>query len=171
MINKKILSEIALYKGKVKMPKGFEINNEELVNNIFLSQYYENFEYPFSISFDKLNKFISDYMRLEHKLNLVPKKITGNFYEKGESSKHFLEVEPLDLRNSPDFVLLYGVEIDPSTCKIEIFYDDNRRKNRSRVINLENEEFIIFPSSLTYKINNNNNSYLNFIKKITYEYI
>ena len=54
MINKKILSEIALYKGKVKMPKGFEINNEELVNNIFLSQYYENFEYPFSISFDKL---------------------------------------------------------------------------------------------------------------------
>jgi hypothetical protein len=75
MINKKILSEISLYKGKVKMPKGFEINRSEFVKNIFLSQYYQDFEYPFSISFDKLNKYISEYFFLEHKKSLIPKKI------------------------------------------------------------------------------------------------
>lgn len=171
MINKKILSEIGLYKGKVKMPKGFEINRSEFVKNIFLSQYYQDFEYPFSISFDKLNKYISEYFFLEHKKSLIPKKINGNFYEKGENSQSFLEVDPLDLRNSADFVLLYGVEIDSSTCKVEIYYDDNRRKDRSWEVNLENEEFIMFPSSLVYRIKNKNNSYLNFIKKITYTYV
>ena len=34
MINKKILSEIALYNGKVKMPKGFEIEKDILVKDI-----------------------------------------------------------------------------------------------------------------------------------------
>ena len=56
MINKKILSEISLFSGEIKMPKGFEIEREELVKNIFLSQYYENLQYPFSITFDKISE-------------------------------------------------------------------------------------------------------------------
>jgi hypothetical protein len=39
MINKKTLSETALYYGEVKMPEGFEIEKDELVKNIFLSKY------------------------------------------------------------------------------------------------------------------------------------
>ena len=171
MIEKKTLSEINLYKGKVKMPEGFEISKEELVKNITISQYYEDIEYPFSINFDKLNKYIIEYMKLEHNINLVNKNAFGNFYEKNERSKLCLDVNPVDLKNSPDFVLLYGVEIDPSTCKVEIYYDDNRRKGRSYIVNLENEEFILFPSSQIYCINNFKNSYLNFIQKINYFYI
>jgi len=34
MIEKKILSEISIYFGQVKMPKGFEIEKDELVKNI-----------------------------------------------------------------------------------------------------------------------------------------
>jgi len=171
MINKKVLSEIALYGGTVKMPEGFEIEKEELTKNIFLSQYYENFEYPFSITFDKLKNFITDFIKVEHKLNLVPKKIYGNFYEKNEFSKPRLEIDPVDLRNSCDFVFLYGVEIDSKTCEVIVYYDDNRRKGRSWNINLKTNEFVMFPSSQLFYIKNNNNSHLNFVQTIHFEYI
>jgi len=171
MIEKKVLSEISLYKGIIKMPKGFEIEKDELVKNITLSQYYENIEYPFSTSFDKLKTYICDFMKVEHNLNLVPKKIYGNFYEKNEISEPKLEINPVDLKNSPDFVLLYGVEIDNKTCEIIINYDDNRRKGNTWNIFLENDQFIMFPASQLYYIKNNKNSYLNFIQTITFEYI
>jgi len=171
MINKKILSEIALYQGFVKMPEGFEIEKEILVKNILLSQYYEDINYPFSITWDKLKTYITDFIKVEHGLNLIPKKSYGNFYEKNETSKPKLEIDPVDLKNSSDFVLLYGVEVDPKTCEIVIYYDDNRRKGRSYNVFLENNMFIIFPSSQLYYIKNHKNSYLNFIQTITFTYI
>ena len=73
-------------------------------------------------------------MKLEHNINLVNKNAFGNFYEKNERSKLCLDVNPVDLKNSPDFVLLYGVEIDPSTCKVEIYYDDNIDINSRKYI-------------------------------------
>lgn len=171
MIEKKVLSEISLYNGIIKMPKGFEIEKDELVKNITISKYYQNIKYPFSISFDKLKTYVTDFMKVEHNLNLVPKKIYGNFYEKNEISNPILEVDKVDLKNSPDFVLLYGVEIDSKTCEIVINYDDNRRKGNTWNIFLENDQFIMFPASQLYYIKNNKNSYLNFIQTITFEYI
>jgi len=171
MINKKILSEISLFSGEIKMPKGFEIEREELVKNIFLSQYYENLQYPFSITFDKMKTFVTDFIRIEHGLNIVPKKIYGNFFQKNELSKPKLEIDPNDLKNSADLVLLYGVEIDPKTCLIKIIFNNNRIKGLENSIYLENNHFIIFPATELYYINNINNSYLNFIQFITFELI
>lgn len=171
MINKKILSETSIYFGQVKMPKGFEIEEDELVKNITLSSYYQNLKYPFSITWDKLKTYITDFMKVEHGFNLISKKTFGNFYEKNEMSNPKLEIDPLDLKNSPDFVFLYGVEIDSKTCEIIIYYDNNRRKGNTWRIFLEKNMFIMFPSSLLYCVKNNKNSYLNFIQTITFEYI
>ena len=110
-------------------------------------------------------------MKVEYGLNLIIKKINGNFYEKNEISKPKLETNPVDLKNSPDFILLYGVEIDPRTCEIVIYYDSNRRKGRSYNIFLEKDMFIMFPASQLYYIKNNKNSYLNFIQNIAFDYI
>ena len=137
MIQKNILSETSIYFGKVKMPKGFEIEEDELVKNIILSSYYENVEYPFSRTWDKLKTYVLDFLRIEHNLNLINKKTFGNFYEKNEISQPKLEIDPIDLKNSPDFVFLYGVEIDPKTCEIIIHYDNNRRKGKTWKIFLE----------------------------------
>ena len=41
MINKKVLSEIDIYSGKIKMPKGFEIDRSQLVKNITVTNYYQ----------------------------------------------------------------------------------------------------------------------------------
>jgi len=169
MINKKVLSEIAIYHGKIKMPKGFEIEKDELVKNILLSKYYENVNYPFSIAWDKLKTFIIDFMTTEYDMSLTPHVNYGNFYEKGETSKPKLEINLMDLKNSHDFVLLYGVEIDPDTCKIIINYDDNKRKGKRFEYNLNNDYFIMFPTSLLYYVENNKNSYLNFIQTIIFD--
>jgi hypothetical protein len=171
MIQKNILSETSIYFGKVKMPKGFEIEEDELVKNIILSSYYENVEYPFSRTWDKLKTYVLDFLRIEYNLNLINKKTFGNFYEKNEISQPKLEIDPIDLKNSPDFVFLYGVEIDPKTCEIIIHYDDNRRKGKTWKIFLEKNMFVMFPSSLLYYIKNSKNSYLNFVQTITFEYI
>jgi len=171
MITKKTSYEISLYYGEVKMPEGFEIEKDELVKNIFLSKYYENMEYPFSKTWDKLKTYITDFIRVKYNIDLIVKKTFGDFYEKNEVSKSKLEVNQNDLRNSSDFVLLYGVEIDPKTCEIIIYYDDNRRKGKSFNFTLETNKFIIFPASQLYYIKNNKNSYLNFIQTITFEYI
>jgi hypothetical protein len=171
MIEKKILSEISIYFGQIKMPKGFEIEEDELIKNITLSSYYENLNYPFSITWDKLKTYVTDFMRIEHNLKLVPKKSFGNFYEKNEISCPKLEVNPVDLKNSADFVFLYGVETESKTCEIIIYYNNNRRKGNTWKIFLEKNMFIMFPSSLLYYIKNNKNSYLNFVQTITFEYI
>ena len=52
--NKNILSQIDLHYGKVSMPKGFEINNNILTENI-LKQELTNSPFTFTKEWDKLN--------------------------------------------------------------------------------------------------------------------
>jgi hypothetical protein len=170
MIKKTIISEKSIYYGELKMPKGFQIEQDELVKNITLSNYYENVSYPFSITFDKIKTFICDFMRVEHKYDLFTTKAFGNFYERNETSNPKLEIDVKNLNESADFVLLYGVEIDPKTCEIFIYYDDNKRKGKVFKFNLEKNNFIMFPSSQLYYVKNNKNSYLNFVQTILFKY-
>ena len=80
-----------------------------------------------------------------------------------------INIDPINLKNSPDFTLLYGVNV--VDCSVKIFYDDNRRKGRSWKTPLENNKFVMFPSTNAYTIINNQKNSLNFIQTITYEYI
>ena len=64
--------------------------------------------------------------------------------------------------------MLYGIEVED--CIVRIYYDDNRRKGRSWDIPLENNKFIIFPSSNTYYITNNQKDSLNFVQTTTYDH-
>ena len=38
------------------------------------------------------------------------------------------QVDPVDLRNSPDYTLVYGTFVGKDDCELVIEYDDNRRK-------------------------------------------
>ena len=167
-MEKKVLSEQALYYGDVSMPKGFEINYDKFKADILQADLEKN-NFKSSRNWDKLNKFIKDHINLKHQVNLVNKSTWGNFYKPFTLTEPLLQVDPVDLRNSPDFVLLYGVQV--KDCFIKIFYDDNRRKGRSWDIELKNNMFVMFPSNNMYIIGNNDSKDLNFIQTITYEYI
>ena len=110
-----------------------------------------------------------DHIGLEYGINLVNKNSWGDIYKPNQTSKPLLDVDPVDLRNSPDFTLLYGVKVDK--CWVRIHYEDNRRKGRSWDIPLTNNQFIMFPSTNMYYITNEQKDSLNFIQTITYEYI
>ena len=167
-MQKKVLSEIGLYYGDVDMPKGFEIDQDKLQKDI-LSSNINNKKFPYSREWDKLNTYLREHINLEYGFCLINKETWGNVYKPKEISIPLLNIDPVDLRNSPDYTLLYGVSV--KDCSIRIHYDDNRRKGRSWDIPLKNNQFLMFPATNMYYITNNQKDSLNFILTITNEFI
>ena len=167
-MHKKVLTEQALYYGDVAMPKGFEIDRNKLVHDILQSNITKS-KFPFSRNWDKLTTYISDHFRLNYETSLINKKTWGNIYKPQETTVPLLNIDPVDLRNSPDYTLLYGAQV--KDCSVRVYYEDNRRKGRSWDIPLENNKFIMFPSTNMYYLTNNQKDSLNFVQTITYEYI
>ena len=167
-MHKKVLSEQALYFGDVDMPKDWDIDRNKLLNDILLSVTHKK-NFPFSRTFDMLNTYVRDHIGVEYELTLVNKDTFGNIYKPGEISQPFINIDPVDLRNSPDYTLLYGVQV--KDCMVRIHYEDNRRKGRSWDIPLTNNKFIMFPSTNMYYLTNNQKDSLNFVQTILYEYI
>ena len=167
-MQRKVLTEQSLFYGDIAMPKGFEIDQEKLTNDILQSTFNSK-EFPFSRTWDMLNTYMRDFIGLEHGINLVNKSTWGNIYKPNETTIPLLNIDPVDLRNSPDFTMLYGVKV--KDCFVRIHYEDNRRKGRSWDIELKNNMFIMFPSTNMYYLTNNQKDSLNFVQTITYEYI
>ena len=167
-MQKKVLSEIALYYGDVAMPKDWDIDRDKLQNDILKSELTDS-EFPFSRTWDMLNTYMRDHVGLEYSINLVNKETWGDVYKPSETTIPLLNINPVDLRNSSDFTLLYGVKV--KNCMVRIHFEDNRRKGRSWDIELKNNMFIMFPSTNMYYLTNNQKDSLNFVQTITYEYI
>jgi len=167
-MQKKVLTEQALYYGDVKMPKDWDIDRDKLSDDI-LQSVIQNKDFLFSRNWDMLNTYISDHIGLEHGIRLINKETWGDIYKPAETTIPLLNIDPIDLRNSPDFTLLYGVKT--KDCMVKIHYEDNRRKGRSWDIPLTNNKFIMFPSTNMYYLTNNQKDSLNFVQTITYEYI
>ena len=167
-MQKQVLSEQALYYGDVAMPKDWDIDRDKLSGDI-LQSIIQKKEFPFSRTFDMLNTYLREHIYLKYEFTLIQKKTWGNMYKPQETTIPLLNVDPVDLRNSPDFTLLYGVKV--RDCNVRVHYEDNRRKGRSWDIPLINNEFIMFPSTCMYYLTNNQKDSLNFVQTITYEYI
>ena len=167
-MQRQVLTEQSLFYGDIDMPKGFEIDQEKLTNDILQSTFNSK-EFPFSRTWDMLNTYMRDFIGLDYGINLVNKSTWGNIYKPNETTIPLLNIDPVDLRNSPDYTLLYGVKV--KDCFVRIHYEDNRRKGRSWDIELKNNMFIMFPSTNMYYLTNNQKDSLNFIQTITYEYI
>ena len=166
-MQKKVLSEQALYYGDVAMPKNWDIDRDKLSGDI-LQSVIQNKDFPFSRTWDMLNTYIADHVRLEYGFNLITK-TWGDIYKPSEITTPLLNIDPVDLRNSPDYTLLYGVKV--KNCIVRIYYEDNRRKGGSWDIELKDNMFIMFPSTNMYYLTNYQKDSLNFVQTITYEYI
>jgi hypothetical protein len=167
-MQKKVLTEQALYYGDVVMPKDWDIDREKLSKDILESN-IKNSKINFSKNLDILDTYIKEHIFLEYNIVLIEKNKWGNIYKPAETTIPLLNIDPVDLRNSPDFTLLYGVKV--KDCIVRIHYEDNRRKGRSWDIELTDNKFIMFPSTNMYYIKNKQKDSLNFIQTMTYEYI
>ena len=167
-MKKKVLTEQSIYYDNVSMPKHWEIDQNELAHHI-LDSNLNNKEFYFSKTWDKLNTYIREHINLKYGFTLINKETWGDIYKPNETTIPLLNIDSVDLRNSPDYTLLYGVKVEG--CMVRIYYDDNRRKGRSWDIELKNNMFIMFPSTNMYYITNNQKDSLNFIQTMTYEFI
>ena len=183
-MQKVVLSEIDLYHGEVAMPKGFDINLEKIRNDIIESYIrqkrisdnpkaytFDDYVVPFSQPLQWMQDYIRDHWRVEYGSTLVQRNMHGNVMHPQEKSWTRHQVEPVDLRNSPDYTLIYGVDVKEGSSECIIEYDDNRRKNRTWHIPLKNNEFIMFPATNKYSFSPNTSNSLNVILTINYEYI
>ena len=124
-MQKKVLTEQALYYGDVKMPKDWDIDRDKLSDDI-LQSVIQNKDFLFSRTWDMLNTYISEHINLEYSINLINKETWGDIYKPAETTIPLLNIDPVNLRNSPDFTLLYGVRV--KDCMVRIHYEDNRRQ-------------------------------------------
>ena len=167
-MQKILLTEQSIFYGDVDMPKDWDIDRELFSQDILRTNINET-QFPFSRNWDMLNTYLREHINLHFNINLVSKETTGHIFKPSEKSSPILQVDPVDLKQSPDYILLYGVHVED--CKVKIFYDDNRRKGRSWDIPLTNNKFIMFPSTNLYYISNEQQENLNFVLNISYEYI
>ena len=183
-MQKKVLSEIDLYYGEIKTPKGFEIKRDVIKNNIldsFITEKrisnnirdyaYSDYKLEFSQGFQWLQDYIRDHFNSEYNKILVPKLSWGNVYDYNQKSFSRANVDPIDLRNAPDYTFIYGVDVGKDSTGVVIEYDDNRRKGRTWHIPLNNNDFVMFPSTNKYFISPNKSKQMNIILTTTYEYI
>ena len=180
-MQKKVLSEIDLYIDTVQVIKidRAKIKNDILNSFAFdkrLSQNkkdysYQDWEVPFSKPLQWLKDYLRDHFRVESHRTLVGKKEWGNVYGPHESSYTRHQVDPIYLKDAPDYTCLYGLDVAKDSCELVIEYDDNRRKNRTWHIPLEDNQFIIFPSTQRYFISQNKSKQMNIFLTMTYEYI
>ena len=164
-MHKKVLAEQALYHGDVKMPAGWEINQEQFTSDILESKYSKS-EFKFSKNYDRLNTFVTEHLNMKFDLRLCQKETWGNIYKPKQTTKQMLEADLMNLRASADFVLLYGVKV--KDCTVHISYDDNRVKDKTWSIPLTDNKFLVFPATNPYYIENNQTDFLNFIHVTTY---
>ena len=183
-MQKVVLSEVDLYHGEVDMPKGFDIDRNQIRNDIIESYVKQNrinnnpqayafddYVVPFSQPLQWTQDYIRDHWTAEYGYALIFKNMHGNVMHPKEKSWTRNQVEPVDLRNSPDYTLIYGVDVKDDSCKCIIEYDDNRRKNRTWHIPIKNNGFIMFPATNKYSFSPNASNGLNIILTINYEYI
>jgi len=179
-MEKKVLSEIDLYTDRVQALK---LDRKKIKNDIlnsFVSQKrlsknkkdysYEDFKIPFSTPLQWLNDYLRDHFQVDHGRTLIFKETWGNVYNPHESSYTRHQLQPMILNDTPDYICLYGVDVAKDSCELVIEYDDNRRKNRTWHINLEDNQFIIFPSTQRYFISQNKSKQMNIFLTMTYTY-
>ena len=99
-MQKKVLTEQALYYGDVAMPEDWDIDRDKLSGDI-LQSVIQNKDFPFSRTFDMLNTYMRDHINLNYEFTLVNKETWGNIYKPSETTIPLLNIDPVDLRNSP----------------------------------------------------------------------
>jgi hypothetical protein len=167
-MHKIVLTEIPIYYGDVSMPKNFEIQRGSLILDGVKAE-LSNSKFKFSREWDMLRTYIQDHIKVKHKLSIGSKDTWVDAYKPGQTSQPIINVNPVDLLNSPDFTMLYGLKTEE--CSVRIYYDDNRGKGRSWDIDLTDNKFIMFPSTCMYHLQNNQTHNLNYVQTITYEFI
>ena len=173
---KKVLSEIDLYTGEIKTPKGFEIDRKTIKNSILPNYNLKDIssidcKIDYSPPLQWLQNYIRDHWGEAYGRNLFSHTMRGVVLSPNKESPLRHTIDPLDLKNSPDYTFIYGDDVPDNTCQCLVHYDDNRRVKKRWRLPLINNNFIMFPSTQKFSITKNTSKQLITLLTITYGYI
>lgn len=185
-MEKKVLSEVAVYYGEVKRPKGYEINRPEIKANILQAQLqnktvsdsefsYRFFDYSLKDLFSKpmghVHEYMQEYFKLKHGRTLLPVLSFGNILQHREQSFSRKCLDETCLKNEPDYIMIYGVDVSKDSTNVVIEYDDNRRNDKTWHVPLNNNGFVMFPTTQRFFITGNVYHSPNVFLLTTFEYV
>ena len=159
MHKKVLVEETSVYYGKIKMPKGFEIDHESILVNTTGSNVYD-IPFPTTNIFSELNTYLIENIYLNFKITLSNVKTWGDIIYPTKKSKINIPFENF----KHHFVLVYGVKIEPRSTYIKIYFN-----NKPLTFEIKEGEFVMFPSNLMYNFTENKSNKFNFIQTILYE--
>jgi hypothetical protein len=99
-MQKKILSEIYLYTGAIKLPNGVHLDLNALKADIAAQILEEKNSIKFTRNLDILSTYIRDFFRLKSFRSTIEKLSFGSVYKSGESSLPLIGADLMDLKNS-----------------------------------------------------------------------
>ena len=183
-MEKKVLSEIALYSGKIKRPKGYEINrskikadileaklqNKSISDNPFDFRFFD-YEARYSKELGYVIENTVEYARLNFQLNLEPVLTFANVLEHKEQSFSRLILDRPEKQEFADFVLVYGVDVYPESTQVVVEYDNNKYLNNAWFAPIENDHYVMFPTSQKFFITRNTSHNPNVFLIITFKKI
>ena len=159
MHKKVLVEEKCIYYGKVKMPKGFEIDHQSMIVNITGSNVYD-LPFPTTHIFSELNTYIIENIYLNFKIIMSNAKTWGDIIYPTKKPK--IIIPSNDIKH--DLILIYGVKVKPRSTHIKIYFNDE-----PLIFEIKEGEFVMFPSNIMYSFTENTSNKFNFIQTILYE--
>lgn len=180
-MKKQILSEIDVYYGTVDMPKHYEINREELkaslLSSVLKDKFFKNdiviqnsndFEMLNGKAFTMFNTYIIEYFLLRHKRSIFNSFNFGSIFEENESSITKNLINKYKISESPDYTCIYGIDVKNGSQQLIIEYSNKRLVEQFLTVELRDNEYVIFPSTLNYFFTKNNSNKINSYMTTTY---
>ena len=178
-MNKKILSQTILFEGEIKLPKHHEVDRYLIKSDILHSKInqrtvsqnpYHFASSDYEINTSKPVQLVRDYvhekLRVYYDLGLEPRLSFGNIFDPKQQSFFRNMIDPTNIKDSPDFVMIYGVDVKEASVVLET--QNKRGVNELSSYPIENNKFIVFPSYLKFFINENSSFNTNIFLTTTY---
>ena len=179
-MNKKILSEVDMYEGSIVLPKNHEIDRYKIKSDILQSKlenktvssnpyHFAHCDYSIETSnpLNLVRLTVPEKIFVYHKLLTEPRLSFGNVFEPKQQSFFRSMVDPTNIKESPDYVMIYGVDVDKN-ASVVLEIKDRRGVNRLSVYPISNNHFIMFPAYLRFFINENQSFQTNIFLTTTY---
>ena len=179
-MNKKILVETVLFEGEIVLPKNHQIDRFKIKSDILQAK-LENktsSSNPFAFAFSDysietsrplnlIRSTIAEKLQVYHKTIIEPRLSFGNVYEPKQQSFFRNMIDPVNIKESPDYVMIYGVDVDKN-ASVVLETKDKRGVDQLSVYPIITNHYIMFPSYLKFFVNENDSFQTNIFLTTTY---
>ena len=179
-MNKKILSEINLFEGEIVLPKNHQVDRYKIKSDILQSKLenktvssnpyafsFCDYSIESSIPLNLIRSTVAEKLQVYHKIVVEPRLSFGNVFDPKQQSFFRNMIDPVNIKESPDYVMIYGVEVDKN-ASVVLEIKDRRGVNKLSVYPISNNHFIMFPAYLRFFINENQSFQTNIFLTTTY---